>query len=765
MFMLAGKGRAALLGFLFAVLGFSFALATSTDASPRQASARACFGTDILHFTNPFYPSTTDRDLGDIVAGSSFIRAARAAGGIGPYRFASAATVNQLLYSEEFDNPVWDNTKGAHIITPNVAMAPNNDASADRIQKGNDNSAELLQFINNPNLKARTVVFSIFLRLNTVPALGNKIPITIFDNVSGYRERDVLNEINTSGFTRVAIKAVIHADSTTIAVGFGPDIAPDRDFFAWGAQLEIDDGDPTGYRRTTSMPTSDSPFGVIVPIADAIPSVNGKEGIQQQASVALNGLVTGITTNAFNVTPVRFQIAVVDKSTTSQSGTNGIGNFITEYFRLTLVNTSEFRFAIDSLPDAVQLQDYFLPLAVINPVTFPLKYSVTNITLNGGALTSLEDAGLSLSDKDGVIYGKPLFSGTLKFTANCVNGTNVTAKSRDASKDGQDFTLNIVANNTVITTVFTNSIQIRGDTSKRVGTLHYSGIPHLNSSNFALLVGQDLQLRVGRYVAPNPNLPAPVLSGFGTTIKTTTPPVAKTKNNAIFKGRISSKGLVSISVSNELFGDTFEPLKDGKSVITLAVFLRIGGVTSGSEALKFDVKKRGTKFTLTYRSSKNPALGGGFLLTSVRGKDSAGGAGDAYKVNFIAVPPATAAGAKGTFAGASQADICIGPLFEDTPAVTEKGGKVSFSGPAAPEKVLKLSMDPKSGKGSLTTGVIASAKTGVPGASSGIQEGATANFSLHVGLNGAGGASVFSGEGGIQIFSRKDNWGENPIRK
>jgi hypothetical protein len=759
MFKFAGQARAALLGSLFAIIGFSYALATMDGANGRAVASRVGVGSTFLHFTNPFVPSDTDRDLGDIVAGSSFLRIARAAGGVGPYRFASAGTVNQLLFSEELENPVWDNTKGAYIITPNAAIAPDGNAGAERFQKGNDAATDLLQFVPNPNLRARTVTFSIFIRLNSTPALGGKIPITIWDNVSGFRTRDVLAEVTTTGFTRVALTTVIHADSTNAAVGFGLGMAPDRDFFAWGAQLEIG-SEPTGYLKTTNVPSSTSPFGVIVPIADAIPSVDGKDGIQQQASVGLNGLVSGVTTNAFNVSPVRFQIVVVDKATTFQSGTNGIGNFRTEFFRLTLVHTDTFRFAIDGMPNAVQLQDYFMPLAVINPITLPLKFTASNLKMNGVAINSLEDIGLSLSVKDGVVFGKPLVAGTLTFTCKCVNGTNVTAKSRDASKDDQDFTLIIDPNTIVTTTLFTTGLTIKGDTSKRVGTVHFTGYPHLNSTNFKILIGQDLQLRVGSYVAPNPNLPAQVLSGAGTSIKTTTTPIAKTKNNAIFKGKLSSKGLLTMSVTNESFGDVFEPLTDGKDA-TFAVYTRIGGVTSGSEMLRFKVKKRGTKFSLTYKSGTNTSLGGGFLLTSVRAKDLLGGSADAFKVGFVAFPPGTATGAKGTYAGANKGQVLIGSFYEDDFAVTEKGGKVSFSGTPAAGKVAKLSMDPKSGKGSMQTGFLDANQTGVPGAST-VQEGATANFTMHVGLSGSG--PIFAGEGGIQIFSRKTDWAENPVR-
>lgn len=93
----AGQSRAMLFGLLFALVGFSYVLATpSSDESAYPVGVRAVgtVGNSLVRFTNPFATTadTRDRDLGDVVAGSTFVRFARAAGGLPPYKFSSAGT-------------------------------------------------------------------------------------------------------------------------------------------------------------------------------------------------------------------------------------------------------------------------------------------------------------------------------------------------------------------------------------------------------------------------------------------------------------------------------------------------------------------------------------------------------------------------------------------------------------------------------------------------------------------------------------------------
>jgi len=83
--------RAALLGVLFAMVAFSYALATSTGVSEKSASA-GIRAVGSLTFTNPIVKDDigTDRYLGLAVAGSSFSRYCRATGGVPPYSFSPA---------------------------------------------------------------------------------------------------------------------------------------------------------------------------------------------------------------------------------------------------------------------------------------------------------------------------------------------------------------------------------------------------------------------------------------------------------------------------------------------------------------------------------------------------------------------------------------------------------------------------------------------------------------------------------------------------
>jgi hypothetical protein len=582
---------------VFAALAFSCGLATF-DSSPQSTRAEPrAVGSTPLRFTNPFYQTTTDRDLGDIVAGSNFARLATAAGGVPPYKYLSTSNL----------------------------------------------------------------------------------------------------------------------------------------------------------------------FGATVGISDVIPILSYLPKELQSASVSMNGLVSGITSQGYTLNPIRFNITVEDSATT---GSNGVGNFKTEFFRLTLVSTNAFRFAIDNLSSGVQFRSYEADVPVINGNGSSVTFTATNVKMNGAAVSSLEEVGLSLSASDGSLYGKPLFAGTISFTANATDAAGARARSRDETGFGQNFTIQVDANAVVSSDVFTSFIHISGDTTKRVGRLLYMGYPHMNSLNFQQLAGQDLELRIGEYTTPDPKIPnkPSILVPHGTLLQTTAPPIAKTPALPKFHGSINRQGLVKIDVSNESFGNVFAPILTGTNHAA-PVRLRIGGSILGSETLAFVVKQRGTKFSLTYDGRKDSALGGGFLLTNVFGKESPGAAGAAYKISFLARPlPGTSTS---LFNGASNADVAIGSGFTDKLSVQSRSGRVSSQGGAgkAPDKVLKLAMDAKSGRASALTGVLSATKTDIPLIKS-VDDGAIANFSMNVTLTNGSKGVVFSGENGIQIFSRWSSmtWTPNPIR-
>ena len=97
--------RLGLTGFVVAMLGFSYALATSQGEGhvfPPPALTGRAAGTNPLRFTNPLVFSDSygvkDCDLGDVALGSSLMRYAGATGGVRPYKF-SAGTASPTLAS------------------------------------------------------------------------------------------------------------------------------------------------------------------------------------------------------------------------------------------------------------------------------------------------------------------------------------------------------------------------------------------------------------------------------------------------------------------------------------------------------------------------------------------------------------------------------------------------------------------------------------------------------------------------------------------
>ncbi|HYG76817.1 MAG TPA: hypothetical protein VEK08_17570 [Planctomycetota bacterium] len=109
---LAGYTRAALLGVLFAMVGFSYTLATTNSSSDEVGASSRAVGSLPLRFTNPLIPGTDIYDLGDITAGSTLTRRLTAAGGMPPYTFSGAGVGTAL-------NPV---TAGAALGLSNVSL-------------------------------------------------------------------------------------------------------------------------------------------------------------------------------------------------------------------------------------------------------------------------------------------------------------------------------------------------------------------------------------------------------------------------------------------------------------------------------------------------------------------------------------------------------------------------------------------------------------------------------------------------------------------
>ncbi|HYF51662.1 MAG TPA: hypothetical protein VEJ63_19765 [Planctomycetota bacterium] len=91
MYKRVSHARAALMGLLFAMVGFTYALATSRGLESAAGAESRGVGTEPLRFLNNV-GAGGDRDLGDVTIGSFLTRYARAAGGIGQLTYTSTRT-------------------------------------------------------------------------------------------------------------------------------------------------------------------------------------------------------------------------------------------------------------------------------------------------------------------------------------------------------------------------------------------------------------------------------------------------------------------------------------------------------------------------------------------------------------------------------------------------------------------------------------------------------------------------------------------------
>jgi len=111
------------MGLLLAMVGFSYAIATTTDGGTRAGfgvGGRALGTTGLsgvaLQFTNVPILNDGSRDLGDVSAGSSFVRYARAKGGVPPYRFTSSSVAG---FSQAFSSAF----PTANSFTPEILLS------------------------------------------------------------------------------------------------------------------------------------------------------------------------------------------------------------------------------------------------------------------------------------------------------------------------------------------------------------------------------------------------------------------------------------------------------------------------------------------------------------------------------------------------------------------------------------------------------------------------------------------------------------------
>lgn len=505
-------------------------------------------------------------------------------------------------------------------------------------------------------------------------------------------------------------------------------------------------------RRFTSDRTN-TEFAGNVTLSEAINTLPAQFSPGQSTAILyldgiLKGQVGGPFTGAAAPTPVRFDVTVTDSR-----GTNP--NSVTETFRLTMVDSTTFKFAQSALHDGVAFRQYHEKIELIAgnaPYAFSAsQISVTDANGVNTPYTSLEDIGLFLNAKNGRLVGRPLFAGTVTFTVDCADSMGVKAKSRDLSTTGQVLSFNVAANPRVASELFATAISIKGDIAAGgKDSIHYSGLVDLTGTTLSKLAGSDVSLQIGNYTSPTVKLDA---KGKGKTDKGAA--------GATMSVSLTADGLLKITIGNDNFGNAGTIIKDAelqKTLKILPVEVSIGDSYDSSELLKFGVKAKGGKFALDYKFGPGN-LGGGFLITSVVGKDdaTASKAADSWKVAFVALPQENQ-----KFDTAISSTVGIGTDFTDTIGVTSFGGKVKSTDKRDPKaaQVLKLAMS-SNGKGGLTTGPLpqkstqSNVATDIPAALSSTKK---ARFPLLITLNNASDKEVFGAEGSRVIFPKGSSW-------
>jgi hypothetical protein len=443
--------------------------------------------------------------------------------------------------------------------------------------------------------------------------------------------------------------------------------------------------------------------------------------------------------------PFRFLVSAIDGAGTQTPRS--------EPFLLNLLtNQNQFRFAIGpNLCDAARLAPYVDTLTAING-TPGYAFSVLPGSLSGGGksgLSALESVGLSLSS-DGTIFGQPLVSGPITFTAVCKDRSGNSARSRDGTKFNQAVTINVADSLVSQTTMVITSLTIGGNSAK-IGNdkLSIAGVMNLYGLPPSKLSG-NVTVRMGNYLSP--------AATFSTgTAKATNATTGSSKKQPTLTVKVSSKGQFKVQITHETFLD-LNTLVGGGAGAATGVEIAFGAQLDGIQFLTIAGKTAKSKFSGSYKlgggKKGNPTLAGAFMLTAVAGKDDTHGLTfgfDVWKASFIAVPPSGV-----TFGGATGAAVNVGATLQDSLSVTSGKGTLKASAKTASKsanKIVSLSMSEK-GKGTYTTSPLDGARTGIPAAKT--QTSAQSYATSIVVSDGA--TAVYGGSGSIVVFPGQSVW-------
>jgi hypothetical protein len=497
------------------------------------------------------------------------------------------------------------------------------------------------------------------------------------------------------------------------------------------------------------------------------------------------GLMLG-SIGAGSASPLVFTVFTADTYGTVAHA--GGGTFIINTFNYA---PGTFRFAVDRINNGVLGQSYLSKLETLGgnqPVVFsvmPNTLQVNGVSL--GISTGLEPIGLSLA-QDGTIFGKPLTTGNISFTAHAVDGLKRVATGRTSAAADQVITFSVEDTSVSATDYTTLSCTIKGDLGKAgKDSIKFTGVMNLAGFPVTTLNGIPFAFRVGGASYEGR------INGKGKIVNAQGGPLIFA-SGAAMKAQVDPRsGLLKGSVSRATLGTTLnaQNILD-RSTVRLAVQTIIAssqtvsftGIQTGAacaEMIDFASRKKGNKFQLDYKLGNGigQPLGGAFQVLSVRGDDRqtiSGTNGDAWTVRFLAVPRFGVDATPGLDAIGSVG-VRIGSRFEQRLtqlASTGKGSvKLNVTKTLSPV-VIKFQMDTRKFVGTVQTNPIAELVTGIPtafgeayrvgsvsGTGFGPNDTTTTAFTFGLDIDRTGTNSDFSGEVGKQIYlpaQRKQGW-------
>jgi hypothetical protein len=438
-------------------------------------------------------------------------------------------------------------------------------------------------------------------------------------------------------------------------------------------------------------------------------------------SLLTNGILTG-TLGSYSPSALRFLVTVKDSFGTHPDS-------VTNTFRLTVINSTTFRFGNSALSDGTQFQSYSDNLIALNGKT-PYTFAVSGVTLKGVAQANgLRDVGLSLSN-DGVIYGVPILPGTISFVATATDAAGKTAVGRNGTGLSQTFSFTVAASTIVQGSFLATAITVKeGLTGK--DSVSLKGVLNLGAETIASLSGKPLTVRIGAF-----EVNGPAFDGKGNS-------KSAAKVTPAIKASVKKYGVFAFSDMKDSIN--VGTLPSGATFVNLAVEVRVGDAVVASQFLHFNIKTgKGTAATLTYKLGGGNDLGGTISLLKVTGADDKAGTGDAFKVAFGGVPPASVVLTTTNFVSTIVGNLNLGA----TGALTNKG-KITFKGAKNSANVVSFSYDTIHGKGGYTTGILPATGTGLPQASKGGSE-----FYSHSVTFLFGTTTLLSAQGGLNIVPK-----------